>query len=222
MVEAQISSWARRYPNTLRFFDRLNAHGVRWGLFAGGQVQFLPGARNIDDHDILTDEAGFEGIASMPNVVVTSKKSVGFRASDGCMVEYATDEATIVLDDKMVQVMNPVDMKCGDSKYRLSMTELASRHRLVRSVGGVVVYAANPVDTVFTKAILQRPAPKHDIPDIKALAAHYDLWENIDYAEVRAREIGVDPRMERVLVQHAGFPVGMLAVKNGCREPAFV
>lgn len=222
MVRDKLTNWAQRHPDTLSFFDDLNHKQVLWGLFSGGQVQFLPHARAIDDHDVLTDEIGFYSIASLRGVNV-QKKDVLIRSDDDNIVSYITYEASLELDGKIIQVMLPVDMYCSNgSVYSLSMTRLAASRRLSEEVNGVVVYAAHPFDTALAKAGLQRPNPKQDASDVRTLADHYDLVGDYPYAIARAQEFGADYRVDEFLSQHAGFVLGRLAVVGQVKQLALV
>lgn len=205
MVSDKLTAWAHCHPETMHLLDTLNRREVRWGLFSGGHIQFLPDARPIDDHDILTDEAGFHAISSLPEVSVQAK-DMRIACGDGETIQYSTYDASVILDGKTVQVMLPAEMRCSNgSAYRLSMTELAARRRLASLVGGTVLYCTNPLDTALAKAGLQRTAPKQDASDVRALAGYYDLAADRDYARERASQFGADQRVHTFLARHAGL-----------------
>lgn len=221
MVADKLNSWVPRHPDTTRLFNTLNRQEVRWGLFSGGQVQFTPDARPTDDNDILTDELGFYIFANQPGVVV-QKKSVHVLSADGETISYETYEATIELDGKTVQVMLPADMHCSNGGiYNLDMTPLAASRRLAQRVGETVIYSANPFDTVLAKAILQRPFPKQDIPDVMAFSRHYDLAADTAYAAARAEEVRADGRVLEFVALHTRIALGAVTAAASTRELAF-
>lgn len=214
MVTDKLTAWAPRHPDTLRFFDKLNRRGVRWGLFSGAHVQFLPDARLTDDNDLLTDYHGFDVIAGLPDVLV-AEKTIEIATLDDEVIRYTTSEATIELDGTVVQAMLPVDMECtSGATYRLAMTDLAASRRLAHRVGNTMVYAAHPFDTVLAKGVLQRPDPKHDAADAAALAMHYDLLADPLYVVCRAREVGADQRVADFVAGHTGLALGPIATAS--------
>lgn len=219
MVTDTLTAWAARHPDTLRFFDELNRRGVRWGLFSGAHVQFLPNARPTNDNDLLTDCRGFDVIAGLSDVAVADK-TIEPETLDKATIRYTTQEATIELDGTVVQVMRPVDMVCSNgATYNLAMTDLAASRRLACRVGDTVVYVAHPFDTVLAKGVLQRPDPKHDAADAAALAMHYDLLADPLYVVCRAREVGADQRVADFVAGHTGLALGLIAAAAAIRQP---
>ncbi|HJQ09169.1 MAG TPA: hypothetical protein VJ836_06840 [Candidatus Saccharimonadales bacterium] len=208
MIKAGIRQWGAQYPETLQFFDRLNMAQARWGLFSGTLLQLL-GIRETDDHDVLVDGQGFDQAARIlqdARGIRPVRKEVYIACGDGEKLHFRTQELSAQFEGKTVQIMRPAPVECSTgSEYYLAMTWLAAEKRAVETVRGVEVYAADPVDSLLSKAVMQRgqDSGKQDVWDTAMLGRHGDL--DMAYLEMRAAEIRADARVTAFLAMHAGL-----------------
>jgi hypothetical protein len=151
--------------------NRLEAAGLRYGLYAGAHVSLVTGNRAATDIDFLVHD---DDLAELRRAFPYAKsKDLG----DGVFLYVGADDA--------IEFMGAASIMRDGSSYPFRLTQLAVQHVESYSVGPHKLKVVNLVDTLLLKALLLRGPEqgKHDLEDIQAAIAGTSL----DRAYLRAR-----------------------------------
>jgi len=154
--------------------NRLEAAGIRYGLYAGSHVALLTDYRRSADVDFLVHDDDLEKLTDIfPFAAVDESGSATF---------------TYVNDDHLIEFMGKADIRKGDAVYPFRLTDYAARHLTTHTARLGTIKIVDPVDTLLLKAMLQRDKSqgKHDLEDMQAVLAQVAIDE--DYLKARIRE----------------------------------
>jgi hypothetical protein len=164
---------------------KLEAAGIRYGLYAGSHVAALTNNRVPTDVDLLVHDADLTKLCQAFPFAKT--KDLG----NGGVFLY-------VGNDDIIECMGRADLITEGTAYPFRLTDASVSRLTSHTIDGLTISLVDPVDTILLKAILQRGAEqgKHDLEDIAAILAKINIDEV--YLGERLRESGAADRTSKI------------------------
>jgi hypothetical protein len=180
--------------------DILDAARIRWALWSGVHAA-IDGHRQPGDIDAWVHDDDIPLVQQL----FPEPEAAHTELDDRILVRIGGENG--------VECMGRMDIQTAQGTFPLRLTSLAMAHTgllVVPARPGIqerAYPAANLIDTVLLKAILQRDARvgKHDFLDIASIcrAAGADVLRFSGYLEARIYESGCAKRVDQVLAEHA-------------------
>ena len=168
-----------------RVSDILMPPRIRWAVAAGSAVYLYTGSRPPTDLDTLVHPEDLVKVGETLGLAPETE-----RTSWG-------EVARILLG--RIEIAGRLVAKVGSASYQYQLDSDMASHLRIVTYHGIQVPVLSPEDVVALKAVLQRgpEQAKHDLEDIKALAAMVPLDDA--YLRLRLDRMGATERALPVL-----------------------
>ena len=174
-----------KLPQLISILSKINSADIKYGLYAGSHVSILTSNRVPTDVDFLVADEDF----------IKLKKLFPFAKEKN----YDDGKFLYIGEHDEIKCMSFGGLKIGNFRYFFRLSNLCWENTNLIEGDGFKVRVLNEVDTILSKAMLQRGKDlgKHDLEDIEAILQTQDIDK--EYLKKRLLEVNPDERLIKVL-----------------------